>query len=166
MRKYTPEEYISAFWSHVNKDGSIPQHCPELGNCWEWVGGKTSDGYGLFGSKNRRVLAHRFTWSVTNGDISVGLSILHKCDNPSCCNPKHLFIGTQQDNVDDREFKGRGNQPKGIKHNKAKLTEAQVLEIRERYAKGGISQSQLAAEYDLQQTNIGFIIRRVTWRHI
>lgn len=157
MRKYTTEEYISAFWSKV-----------KIGNpdeCWEWQGGKTaSGGYGKYGSHKQNILAHRFSWELTNGKIPDSLFVLHKCDNPGCVNPNHLFVGTQQDNVTDRELKMRGNQPKGEKHGMARLSFSQVNEIRQRYASGTISQSELGKEYGVTQPMIGKIVRRENWK--
>lgn len=164
MRKYTPEQQITVFWSHVNKDGSIPMHCPELGKCWEWTAGKNGKGYGTYQLYKRSIGTHRLSWQLINGEIPDGLNVLHKCDNPPCCNPAHLFLGTHKANANDRERKGRGNQPKLEKHNKAKLTVAIVREIRQRYAAGGITMKRLAIEYNVHETNIGFIIKHITWK--
>lgn len=151
MRKYTPEDQITLFWSHVNKDGSIPSHCPELGQCWEWTAGHNK-GYGVARYK-KETLSHRISWMIAHGDIPNDLFVLHKCDNPTCINPDHLFLGTHQDNNDDMRKKGRGKYP-GKKFYERKLTEAQTFEIVERYLAGGIYQRELAAEYRVAQSVI------------
>lgn len=76
--------------------------------CWEWNGYKNNMGYGLKSRKNRRKLVHRLAWEWVNGPIPSGMNILHRCDNPPCVNPNHLFMGTQADNMMDKKLKGRG----------------------------------------------------------
>lgn len=75
--------------------------------CWEWFGGASADGYGRFTHKGRKLLAHRVSWEVHSGSIPRGMLVLHRCDNPPCVNPSHLFLGTHKDNAQDRERKGR-----------------------------------------------------------
>jgi hypothetical protein len=82
------------FWAKVNKDGPIH---PTHGKCWLWTAGTLPAGYGRFAGN----LAHRYSWRLHVGPIPAGMSILHKCDTPSCVNPRHLFLGTQQDNLAD-----------------------------------------------------------------
>lgn len=100
------------FWEKVNKDGPVPTHCPELGPCWLWTastkGGKWR--YGVIsqtGKHDSLLLAHRVSWEIHNGPIPEGSLALHKCDNPSCVNPAHLFLGTFADNTKDMLEKGR-----------------------------------------------------------
>src|SRR5258708_7787002 len=81
-------------------------------DCWLWCAGKTHDGYGRFNyrnknNKSKHIMAHRFMWELINGAIPEGLLVLHSCDNPSCVNPKHLFLGTHVDNMQDMVSKGR-----------------------------------------------------------
>lgn len=150
------------FWAKVRKSSG----------CWEWTASTDTGGYGHFrigsavNGTSRMVKAHRFSWSLTRGKIPKGWSVLHKCDNTLCVRPGHLFLGTQTDNMQDRKAKQRGNHPVGSRHGRAKLTEADVLAIRERYASLNWTQVQLAAEYGVSQPLIGHIVRRVTWRHI
>lgn len=161
---YTPEERITAFWNKVNKDGSIPAHMPHLGKCWEWIAGTSSAGYGKITYMNRDTSSHRISWEITYGDIPDGLWVLHKCDNPKCVRPDHLFLGTFRDNIDDMVAKGRtlkgenNNAPNGEKSPKAKLTDEQVDQIRERYAQGGISHPTLAKQYGVNASHITRII--------
>src|SRR3990167_1102674 len=79
----------------------------KLNRCWIWKGGKNKTGYGRFFFKNRLWSSHRCMWEMTNGDIPKGMNVLHRCDNPSCVNPEHLFLGTQKDNMSDCIKKGR-----------------------------------------------------------
>lgn len=214
--------FAQRFWSHVNILG------PD--DCWLWQAAVVKC-YGKFKGDDRKMYAsHRIAYELTNGPIPEGMLCCHHCDTPLCCNPSHLFLGTQAENSADRNRKNRQAKQKGVAHGKAKLTgdqvlqirhlyaagnitheelgrqfgvaggtiasiltgkkwkhvggpisridmhgetnktskltEADVLEIRRRYAAGGIYQRQLAEEYGVEQSNIGFIVRRKTWTHI
>jgi len=94
-------KYIERFWARVKKG--------KPDECWEWTASKNPKGYGWFrpGSKGCPFHAHRIAWRIANGPVPVGLCVLHRCDNPPCCNPHHLFLGTQLDNVRDKVQKGR-----------------------------------------------------------
>lgn len=163
-RKYTPEQRISVFWSYVNKDGSIPSHMPHLGKCWEWTGARHVFGYGVKSWCGRVEVTHRISWLLAHKNIPDGLYVLHKCDNPLCVNPQHLFLGTCHDNMLDKEKKGRGNQPKGEKAPGSKLKLNQVCEIRERFANGGVTQTQLGKEYGVTSGTISAIVRWEKWK--
>jgi len=80
--------------------------------CWNWIAGKDKDGYGKIKIDGKMVQAHRASWVIHNGDIPNGMCVLHRCDNPSCVNPEHLFIGTRLDNARDRDVKGRNGYSK------------------------------------------------------
>ena len=165
MPKYTPEQRIIAFWSYVNKNGSIPEHRPELGPCWEWIGSLQKNGYGRFHiDPKNKPHAHRAIWIMVNGEIPKGLFVLHECDNPKCVRLDHLRLGTRQDNVDDMMAKGRRADTHGGKSPSHKLTSVQVDEIRNRYALGGTSQRKLAKEYGTCKSTIGYIVRREYWK--
>lgn len=97
------------------------------GVCWNWLGNKDQDGYGRLWTGKRTTPAHRFSWQIRYGSIPNGFQVLHKCDNPSCVNPHHLFLGTPRENIDDMLAKGRSL--KGEKHSLAKLTESQAIEV-------------------------------------
>ena len=113
------------FWGKVQVLG--------LDDCWEWIAAKYPNGYGQFATGARNGLsqqAHRTAYLLTHGEITKGLDIRHSCHNRACCNPGHLSSGTRQDNMDDQLRDGK--RPYGNQHHRIKLTEAQVLEIRER----------------------------------
>jgi len=151
------------FWSKVDKNGPIPTHCPELGRCWVWMGGKSSKGYGKFDPKCGEQLAHRYSYALfTNKIISKELCVCHHCDNPSCVNPNHLFLGTNQDNVNDKTNKNRNGAPKGELHHNSKLTEENIKFIRN----SQLSHRQLALLFNTPKSNITSIKNYKSWKHI
>ena len=135
--------------------------------CWEWQGSKRN-GYGriTIGSRKdgtRRVaMAHRVSYELFKGEIPDGMEICHKCDNPCCINPNHLFAGTRQDNIDDREQKGRNNPPKGEHNGRAKLTKSQIVEIRQKHQQGATLRG-LGREYGVNKTTIADIVSGKHW---
>lgn len=159
--KYTPKD-TERFWSKVNKDGSIPEHRPELGPCWEWQGACDSSGYGSKDINHKIVSTHRLSWTLVHGDIPDGFYVCHSCDNPNCVNPKHLWLGTSQDNALDRSIKGRNRKQHNENNSHWKLTNEQVSEIRKRYSLGGISWGKLAVVFGISKTQVGRIIRHET----
>jgi hypothetical protein len=94
---------LRRFWGHVDKN---PGHGPS-GSCWMWIGSIDSKGYGSTAIRQKTIAAHRASYVHTVGAIPEGMNLCHKCDNPACVNPDHLFPGTQQDNVTDMMEKGR-----------------------------------------------------------
>lgn len=154
----TPEE---RFWAKV--DRSAPD------GCWNWIASRNKKGYGHFCFDNRVYQAHRFCYAMHYGSIPDGMYICHHCDNPSCVRPEHLFLGTHEDNTKDMIEKGRHlspSRPKGELNGFSSLTDTQVMEIRHRYAQGGITQATLGNEYGVCQTTISAIVRRKRWQHI
>lgn len=145
------------FWAKVDKTTG---HGPE-GNCWVWLGGKKRRGYGSFAFATDAALrnrgAHIFSYEMHHGLVPKGFCVLHRCDNPPCVNPDHLFIGTQADNARDMASKGRATSP---------LTEVDVKAIRTRYAEGGISFRQLGLKYNVHKVTIRYIVRRLRWAHV
>lgn len=167
------------FWSCVDKHGPVPEHRPELGPCWVWTGSRRGIGYGRLSVHNTMRMAHRYSWELNVGPIPDGLWVLHKCDNRVCVNPSHLFLGTSQDNVADRDAKGRtasGTRngaatrpdriPRGEMNPRAVLRESDVLSIRARYASGGVSLQEIANEYGISKQSIWRAIRGKAWRHL
>lgn len=106
---------------------------PELGDCWIWGGGVDSNGYGSVWHAGEGLRAHRAAYQVFVGPIPVDLMVCHACDIRNCINPKHLWLGTNQDNMNDMLSKGRGNRRKGAQVSNSKLVESDVLDIRKRY---------------------------------
>lgn len=161
-RKMSIEE---RFWAKVDKNGPIPAHVPELGPCWIWLGYIRTNGYGTLGhGSTGLVKAHHASWIIHYGPIPDDMNVLHRCDNRSCPNNTHLFLGTQLDNIQDMMAKGR--HAHGSIHGDATLTESQVLEIRAKYAEDSISQRALARNYKVSETQIHRIISRKSWSHV
>lgn len=157
MRKYTPEQRIAAFWSKVNRTDNPDE-------CWEWTACRLPTGYGLLSWMGTTHRSNRIAWLITYGDIPDGLHVLHSCDNRACCNPNHLFLGTNLDNVHDRETKGRHHDCSGQNNSRAKFSQSQVDEIRQRYASQKTSLRLLGREYGVAFTTIGRIVNRTTWK--
>lgn len=156
------------FWAKVNKNGPVPPHCPKLGPCWIWTKSRFRFGYGRLMKNGKRVKAHRVAWELTRGPILPGICVLHRCDVPACVNPVHLFLGTKGDNNADTRSKGRENPCEGSEHRMAKLTEADVLEIRRRYAansRDGALQV-LANAFGVSRSLMSRVVRRKIWKHI
>jgi hypothetical protein len=134
--------------------------------CWSWTGATGDFGHGVIGSggqRGRLLKAHRVSWEIHFGPIPPGLCVLHHCDNPPCCNPDCLFLGTLADNNEDKMAKGRGDFLYGATNPSARLTQAQVDEIRSRYP--AETQVQLAQVFGVHYTTIGRIVHRRGWAH-
>lgn len=137
--------------------------------CWEYTGTRDREGYGRFyvrgphlnRQKGRR--AHRVAWEITNGPIPHGLIVRHRCDNPPCCNPDHLELGTQADNMRDRSE--RGNAPQGEGHPQAKLSARDVRQIREAVAAGARRQA-MADSYGVSYDTISRIVTGKNWASV
>ncbi len=110
--------------------------------CWSWQRSKNTDGYGTVYHNKIIYSTHRLAYELFIGEIPKSLHVLHSCDNPSCCNPKHLRVGTNYDNVRDRQSKNR--QAKGVTHGRHKLSEGDVREIKKLYATGNYTQQELS----------------------
>lgn len=137
--------------------------------CWPWKGPKAPQGYGRCpkGLPERSGLAHRAAYAYANGELPGAKWVLHRCDNPPCCNPAHLFLGDSMSNVRDMDRKGRrvSTPHLGSANGFAKLNESQVLEIRRRVAAGERIPT-LAAEYGITRNNIYYIRDRKAWAHL
>jgi hypothetical protein len=140
------------FWSKVNVRGPA--------ECWEWTAGQHSWGYGTFHVGGKRVKAHRYSWALHYGPIPDGLCVCHRCDNPSCVNPGHLFLGTHAANMADAARKGRVHM--GEDNGTALLTENEVLEIVER-CRAGETVMEVANDYGVSSGCIYSLIRGDSW---
>lgn len=146
---------VEKFHRLINRSGG-----PDA--CWPWMGARFARGYGQFGGPAWPNGTHRIAYELEYGPIPAGAVVRHRCDNPPCCNPKHLELGTHADNVSDRVTRGRSARGEG--QPQARLTAAAVLVIRTRYAAGGVSQQALADQYGVNQTTISRVVRGVKWR--
>jgi hypothetical protein len=167
-----------AFWSKVDRR--------QPDECWPWRAGRFEYGYGHFKMNGKDWHSHRLAYELSSGEIPAGIFVCHHCDNPPCCNPKHLFLGTPEDNVRDMIDKGRrrfgsfetsrrvingreswskpnSRMPHGERHYNARLTLEQVAELRAAYATGGVRQVDLAARYGVDQTHVSRIVRGTKW---
>lgn len=167
------EAFKLLFWSKVRKGQG----------CWEWVAGKTKSGYGQLQARKiqkQPMLAHRVSWQIEHGPIAGGLHVLHRCDNPACVRPSHLFLGTQVDNNDDRDKKGRvasgdrngsrtkrsrnpfvvngGSGLRGASHPMARLSDDEVAKLRSDYASGLHKKAELARRYKISATHVGRLV--------
>lgn len=131
--------------------------------CRLWLGGASRKGYGKCGKSGDRV--HRVVWRLKFGPIPEGMWVLHRCDNPVCCEPSHLFLGTNDDNIADKMLKGRHRLPVGELHGNAKLTEALVLRIKADL-ESGITQRRIATMYGISQPSVSKIKHHNLWKHL
>ena len=141
------------FWEKITKTNT----------CWTWTGDKCPFGYGrkrnpMLGER----LVHRISWILHYGPIPVGMNVLHHCDNPPCCRPDHLFLGTLQDNAIDAENKGRLYHPLGEAHGMAVLKENDVRFIKS----SKLGSRTLAKMFAVGRTTITHIRKNDTWKHI
>ena len=139
-----------------------------LTGCHEFTGRKDGSGYGQLKDKGKGVLVHRWMWQQAHGPIPQGRNILHRCDNPACVNLEHLFIGDHAANMADKAAKGRSkNVPRGFSHKRpmAKVTQAQVLEIRALLARG-YRQADIARDFGLSRQLVSDISLGKTWAHL
>ena len=146
MRKYTAETQVSAFWSKVDCTAG-------LFKCWLWTAGGIKGGYGMMTWNGKLILAHRISYELANGPFPKELCVCHSCDNPPCVNPAHLFLGTNQDNVDDKNRKGRGVYLTGEKHGSCKYSDTLIAEVRFQHEQG-MGPMELVRKYGISHTHI------------
>lgn len=147
---------MDRFWNKVNKTGT----------CWLWTGCVNKNGYGVIKINRKYVRSHRISWELCNGLIPKDLCVLHKCDVRHCVNPKHLFLGSRDENNKDRANKNRSFHSVGELSTSSVLKEKDIKEIRGKYIPYKYSANLLAKEYEVAQTTIINIIKRKTWKHI
>ena len=168
-RKKSLKPLLERFWSKIS--------VKEASDCWEWQASKGKEGYGQFKLKDsfdgpgKTVAAHRFAWELVNGPIPEELCVLHRCDNPPCCNSAHLFLGTKGDNSRDRDSKGRqakgeviSGRQRGSRNRQAKLTDRRVRTMRAFYERRILNQKQLADFYGVDNSQVSRIINRLAWQ--
>ena len=132
-----------------------------VGTCWEWIGAKNSEGYGyIWTGKQTRV--HRMSYELFNGDVEQNLVVCHKCDNPSCLNPGHLFLGTKADNNLDRASKSRNRNQNGELNSSSKLTSIEVIEI----YNSNLSYKEIANIYNISRQTVGLIKNKKRWKTV
>lgn len=164
---------INRFWSRVRRGADD--------ECWPWTGHLIRTGYGRLSVKGKSRASHRLAYFIQHGIDPMELPILHSCDNPPCCNWRHLRADTYQSNRLESVAKGRDNTARGDRHGartkpesltrgedsvNAKLTAEAVAEIRRIYAAGGISQQVIADMFNISRENVGLIVRNKRWAHL
>lgn len=169
-----PRETLeSKFWSKVKKGRS-------LDDCWEWTASKFKAGYGQLThgyaeGEHKNLKGHRVSYEIHFGAIPDGMLVCHRCDEPSCANPRHLYLGTWQDNVQDMIVKGRRYDTSGANNGQAKITAKIAEQIRKEYAKNDPtfnryqrrkwSQAKLGAKYGITQTVVSNIVNGNYWKN-
>jgi hypothetical protein len=153
--KQKPGPKPNDFWSLIDKKSED--------ECWNWLGAVNQWGYGRY-CNNGAHMAHRFAYEIIYGVSIEGFVAMHKCDNPRCCNVKHLEIGTHADNQGDKVKKNR--QAKGEQQGTSKLTEKQVKQAREKYKPKIVTYKMLAKEYGVCKDTMQKAIRGIYWKHL
>lgn len=156
----TEEELERRFWKRL-RDGKTMPHMTTP--CWEWTGGLSDKGYGTLHDTDRRVVkAHRKAFQLAHGEpVPDDRDVLHHCDNPPCCRPDHLYLGSNADNMADKVERGR--QPRGEGNTVVVLTEEQVLDIRARFSRRKRNGAALAREFGVAKRTVYDIVERRTW---
>lgn len=144
------------FWTKVDRAGG-----PDA--CWPWTAATFHFGHGQFWNGRRTVVASRFAYELLVGPIPVGLFILHSCDNPPCCNPAHLRPGTQAENIEDRDSRGRWSPMRGAANGGAKLSEQGARIVRDLFESYPITQAALGRLVGVSQTAVSSIVRGITY---
>lgn len=147
------------FWDLVNKGQGE-------NDCWVWTGLRNTKNYGVFsftegGSRS----SHRVSYAIANGLVPAGMLVCHKCDNRPCCNPDHLFLGTNDDNMADAARKGRRGLGRGDHNFRAKLTEEKAKEALSEY-RAGATQTALQKKYGLAPATVHDLVHGINWKHL
>ncbi len=158
--------FLARFWDKVERVGA--------GDCWRWTASASPQGYGRIGllwesGRCALALAHRVSWTVAFGIVPEEMCVLHRCDNPPCCNPGHLFLGDRADNYADCRSKGRDSPPpysRGEQKGNSKLTRAEVLAIRWLKTTTFMSQRRISLAFDVSQGLVNKILHRKLWAHV
>lgn len=166
--KGRPVKYILGHYlvqGRTSLEDCLRFYCPKGApdECWEWQGHKNRDGYGAICHESKRYLAHRVAYELHYGPIPEGEEVCHSCDNPACCNWAHLFAGVHAVNAADMVSKNR--QARGERVGNAKLTNADVVEIR-RLCRSGISQAAVARQFNISDSTVSQIVLFKRWIHV
>jgi hypothetical protein len=151
-------ETLAKFWSHVQI--GRPQ------DCWPWLRGRDGKGYGAFAYRGRVLIASRLAWAIEHGSVPQDMQVLHTCDNPPCCNPRHHYLGSHESNVADRVARKRQTTHRGASNVRAKLTAEQVAELLDLYHVHDWLQRDLAERYGISQRTVSAIVRRESYREV
>lgn len=160
---YLTASLTEKFWINTDKNG--PEIIPGS-RCWQWTGCIANSGkclpYGRIGQGRRTIMAHRLSYQIhRNQEIPEGLFVCHKCDNPGCVNPEHLFLGTPLDNMMDRDSKGR--QAKGERNGSAKINMAIARQIRQTDSEGEFTLAELSSRFGISVPQVSRILRNESW---
>lgn len=174
-----PPTLTDRFWQYVNKSGPVVEHVGTP--CWLWTSAIGTWGYGILrdgGRGGRNVATHRYSWELHNGTIPTGVRVLHKCDIPACVNPEHLYLGTDKDNAQDRERRGRRvpargmqngahthseRRPRALTHGQRRIDFEVADAIRKDYATGKYRQKDVAAKHGVSQCTVWAIVNNQRW---
>lgn len=148
--RMSEESQAKRFWEQV-------KIIDDATSCWIWTGLRNTKGYGHFMFNEVHTFAHRIVYGYTFPDFDKSLHVCHHCDNPPCCRPDHLFLGTNDDNVRDKIAKNRQS---------AKITSEKVRDIRKLYATGQYTMKDLGQTFGVGLTQISRIVNRVRWTHV
>jgi len=149
------EELFTRFYANVQPE-------PNTG-CWFWDGSLRNDGYGQFAVNGKQHGSHRLSYQLHKGPIPLGMQVCHTCDTPSCVNPDHLWLGTPKDNAVDKVAKGRINPAFGEANGGSKLTNEQIILIRELYEAKHLNQRELGEKFSVAHQTISKIVRKERW---
>lgn len=155
MGRGRPQNTPSKFWSRVSR--GLPDEC------WNWLGAKSRGGYGNVRFQNKFYRAHRLAYELENGPFGDGLLVCHRCDNPLCCNPNHLFLGTPKDNVLDAV--GKRRMSVCSKNGRALFTDDEALLLRDMY-RGGITATSIARHLGLSKITVWMLCAGKTWKYL
>lgn len=147
---------IKNVWEKINKKSED--------ECWEWKGYTDKNGYGRIMINHITYRAHRIAYELTHGSIPKGLYVLHHCNNPPCCNPNHLYAGTQKDNM--KQMIVDGHSCVGEKHPMGKLRGEDILKIKKLYSTGRYTLKEIGIMFGTSDKNIHLIKSNKRWKHI
>jgi len=152
---------LSSVWKNIDI-----KYGDDWWRCWEWKGYKNKSGYGRITINYKNYTCHRIIYELVNNIIPDNLCICHTCNNPSCCNPNHLYLATHAINNKQCRDDKRNNIPRGENHYKTILTNEDILEIRIKYSTNSYTQREMGKEYGVSDKTIDGIVSHRRWKHI